>query len=110
MNNDNAACCACLTVEYKPEELGDGHMRERWMCSECGMTFTKHPRVEKEITLLKNGLIAVIQLIDESAGVAGLHLNGDVAEWESLRTGGRYEEWLIEFDSAVNNIRLNRAE
>lgn len=30
-------------------------------------------------------------LIDESHGVAGYHLNGDVAAWEELLPGGRYE-------------------
>lgn len=30
-------------------------------------------------------------LIGESAGVAGLHLNGDVAEWDALLPGGRFE-------------------
>lgn len=33
-------------------------------------------------------------LIDESQGVYGLHLNGDVAPWSDLTEGGRYEEWL----------------
>lgn len=30
-------------------------------------------------------------LVDESEGVAGLHLNGDVADWDSLLPGGRFE-------------------
>lgn len=30
-------------------------------------------------------------LVDESEGVAGLHLNGDVADWGSLLPGGRFE-------------------
>jgi hypothetical protein len=50
----------------------------------------------------ESGLLAVANLIDNSAGVDGLHLNGDVASWESLRTGGRFEDWLVKFDVALN--------
>ena len=39
-------------------------------------------------------------LIDNSEGVAGLHLNGDIASWESLREGGRFESWLMRMDEA----------
>lgn len=37
---------------------------------------------------------ALTELIDSSDGVAGLHLNGDLAEWEELLPGGRFEQWL----------------
>lgn len=33
-------------------------------------------------------------LIGQSRGVIGLHLNGDEAPWEDLCEGGRYEGWL----------------
>ena len=33
----------------------------------------------------------VYGLMRESEGVAGLHLNGDVADWASLDEGGRFE-------------------
>lgn len=39
-------------------------------------------------------------LIDSSHGVAGLHLNGDVAPWDELLSGGRFEEWLMSLDDA----------
>ena len=39
-------------------------------------------------------------LVDSSEGVAGLHLNGDVASWESLREGGRFGTWLMRMDEA----------
>jgi hypothetical protein len=39
-------------------------------------------------------------LVDNSEGVAGLHPNGDVASWESLREGGRFETWLMRMDEA----------
>ena len=38
-------------------------------------------------------------LIGESEGVAGLHRNGDVADWESLMAGGRNEQWLMSLDA-----------
>jgi len=34
-------------------------------------------------------------LMGHSTGVAGLHLNGDVAPWSELTEGGRFEEWLL---------------
>ena len=41
-----------------------------------------------EVERLRKGLAAVAALIAESRGVAGLHLNGDEAPWDELRTGG----------------------
>ena len=37
-------------------------------------------------------------LIANSEGVAGLHMNGDVAPWESLTEGGEFGAWLGSFD------------
>ena len=33
-------------------------------------------------------------LVANSAGVAGLHMNGEVAEWEALLDGGAFGSWL----------------
>ena len=33
-------------------------------------------------------------IVSYSEGVAGLHLNGDIAPWDSLLVGGDFEEWL----------------
>ena len=49
---------------------------------------------------LERGIESVRVLIDSSDGVAGLHLNGDVASWESLEEGGHFEEWLMGFNNA----------
>lgn len=51
---------------------------------------------------MEAALRAVVNLIDDSYGVAGLHLNGDVAPWDELRTGGLYDEWLVAFDTALS--------
>lgn len=56
--------------------------------------------LEEAQRVLVSGIEAVAALMDESSGVAGLHLNGDLAEWHSLRTGGEFEEWLLAFDEA----------
>lgn len=59
---------------------------------------------------LIEGLLAVESLILESNGVAGLHLNGDLASWGELRTGGRFEEWLYQFDDALEIARSPNAD
>ena len=55
----------------------------------------------KECGRLRNAVDAVEVLIGNSDGVSGLHLNGDIAPWESLRTGGRFESWLMALDDAA---------
>ena len=62
-------------------------------------------QLERELAVARKGLEAVESLINESHGVSGLHLNGDLAPWNELRTGGRFEEWLIAFDDALNAAR-----
>lgn len=57
--------------------------------------------LEADKARLEIGLKSVQALIDDSYGVSGLHLNGSVAPWDTLRTGGAYEEWLIDFDAAM---------
>ena len=53
------------------------------------------------IARLRKGISAVDVLMNESEGVSGLHLNGDIAPWDELRAGGRYEGWLLDFDKAL---------
>lgn len=60
--------------------------------------------MSQENESMKQGLYCVADLIDNSNGVAGLHKNGDIAEWGELREGGRFEEWLIDFDVALEDI------
>jgi len=62
--------------------------------------------LEERKRKLAAGIKAVAALIDNSAGVDGLHLNGDLATWGELRTGGRFEEWLREFDEALKIATL----
>ena len=56
--------------------------------------------LDERATLLA-GIKAVQALISESHGVAGLHLNGDLSPWAELQSGGRFEQWLYDFDRAA---------
>lgn len=52
--------------------------------------------VEGPLRIALNELLDDIDaLVSESEGVAGLHLNGDIAPWSDLLEGGRFEEWLL---------------
>ena len=45
-----------------------------------------------ELLAVLEGLADDIQsLIGESYGVSGLHMNGDIAPWDELESGGRFE-------------------
>lgn len=60
------------------------------------------------IDRLSNGLDSINDLIENSNGVDGLHLNGNIAEWSELRTGGCFEEWLTDFDIALEASKGER--
>jgi len=62
-------------------------------------------RLQAEVERLRRGLSAVRVLMDESYGVAGLHLDGELAEWGSLEAGGHFEGWLIDFNEAEETAR-----
>ena len=57
-------------------------------------------------TKLVRGINAVADLMNNSTGVDGLHLNGDIATWGELRSGGRLESWLVDFDEALGWARV----
>jgi hypothetical protein len=42
----------------------------------------------------------VDDLIAHSLGVAGLHLNEDLAKWDTITKGGRFESWLKSLEEA----------
>ena len=37
--DDDRVCCTCLNVEYDPEHIEGGMMRDRWKCKLCGSEF-----------------------------------------------------------------------
>lgn len=57
------------------------------------------PASDRGIVGLALSLVQDIgELIGNSEGVAGLHMNGDVAPWASLTEGGEFGAWLGSFD------------
>lgn len=62
----------------------------------------ENAKLVKQNDLLRQGIKAVAYLIANSSGVYGLHLNGENAPWGDLCEGGCLEEWLIDFDTALD--------
>ena len=73
-------------------------------------TRTTDPLLDEMAEALEKAVHAINDLIANSIGVAGLHLNGDVAHWEDLRTGGRLETWLSDFDAANEALQKYREQ
>jgi len=57
-------------------------------------------RLKTENRILRDGIKAMQQLMNESSGVYGLHLNGALAPWHELERDGPYGEWLKAFNDA----------
>ena len=55
---------------------------------------TASPDVMALVEAAEKALHDVDDLVANSEGVAGLHLNGTVADWESLLEGGEFCAWL----------------
>lgn len=87
-------CSKCSTLMAGPEHT------DKAVCGKCQMKAAvqqKFDEMERQIEALELQRKALFDLISESYGVAGLHLNGDVEPWEGLLEGGRFEEWLGTF-------------
>lgn len=46
MNEDTKAACAHLNVKQSTVQVGDGRVRDRWKCQECGHEFVPMARLE----------------------------------------------------------------
>ena len=60
VSDTNQAHCACLSVVYDPEDIGDSWKRERWKCSSCGSEFQRkrnpeHPCVQCDADIEPDG-------------------------------------------------------
>lgn len=83
---------------------------------ELGLIFkandlTRQPTPPQDTELVEclRGLVdAIDSLMEDSIGVVGLHMNGDVATWGELTSGGGYEQWLIALEPA--RAALSRAQ
>lgn len=97
MKNKLPPCPACGSPAERDDSITHG-VEGAVRCTECTMCGLVSDW--EKLWKLYAGITAVRDLINESTGVAGMHLNGELASWESLQTGGRFEEWLIEFNYA----------
>lgn len=56
------------------------------------------------LEVLKRVVFDLNELSNNSDGVIGLHRNGDIARWSSLRSCGFNEGWLLSIDEAEGTI------
>ena len=81
-------------------------------CPFCGAGTTRvvmNGQIERQsaaLKLAKDALGEMQDLIDESYGVYGLHLNGDESPWSELEQGGRFERLITlnEARAAINEV------
>jgi len=70
--------------------------------------------LRKQVEELRSHLTAVVEemnhLMNDSKGVAGLHLNGDIAPWASLLRGGEFDTWLSYLSDAAEYIQSKNGE
>ena len=85
--------CAC-GADWTPQEVYDLRAEVELAKSESRKARKRTAELNAEVERLREAVNAVFDLIEESHGVTGLHLNGDVAPWDELLRGGRYEDWL----------------
>lgn len=64
---------------------------------------------KETLTLALAALTQVVNLVADSRGVAGLHLNGDEAPWDELEKGGAYER-LQDLHAAMDAIKEELAK
>lgn len=68
--------------------MSDGDSFDRMMHDECEKERAALEAENAELVTKCNRLTALVRslvdLVDESKGVAGFHLNGDVAEWDEF--------------------------
>lgn len=74
------------------------------MCFQYRDLQAENQSLRRDVDVYQNGILAVVSLIESSLGVYGLHLNGELAPWDTLRTDGGYEDWLQSLDAAVDVI------
>ena len=74
--------------------------RDVGMMREAYLAGLAEGRGEREI--LAKGIRAMQTLIENSRGVEGLHLNGEIAPWSSLEKHGQFEDWLFDFSEALS--------
>ena len=72
------------TIQRNPESVA------AWK-RECAFLREQVEKLTAALKLSREALGEVQDLISESHGVYGLHLNGDESPWSELEQGGRFE-------------------
>jgi hypothetical protein len=62
---------------------------------------------QEAIKIAREALVEIDNLIEETEGVYGLHLNGDNSPWDELEKGGRFErlKTLCEAIAALDAVK-----
>jgi hypothetical protein len=87
-----------IAFAHDPENTvgdADGEEDHRQEAEANMARIARVPEMEAALLAADELAQAIEDLISESDGVGGLHLNGDFAPWGELTEGGRFEEWLI---------------
>jgi hypothetical protein len=101
-SSDASVLIDAISGNFSASFVFDGptaHAMGEWLIAAADEMEGKNTRTNQE--LAKKAIDAVVSLISESRGVAGLHLNGDVATWDELLAGGYMEEWLLPLSNYV---------
>ena len=83
-------------MSVSDEEL-DEMSRGIMPSAHSGTTYFKF--MVQELGLARKAMDDFFQLVGESKGVYGLHLNGDVCRWDELLADGHMSEWLGSCDA-----------
>lgn len=64
---------------------------------------------EGTMKAIAKALACFDDLTQQSSGVSGLHLNGDLALWDELLHGGQYESWTNDIHALGAILKARRA-
>lgn len=64
------------------------------LAAALGYTISRSDKIDRLIDAASIVLHDIDALVSNSEGVAGLHMNGEVADWQSLMAGGSFGSWL----------------
>jgi hypothetical protein len=92
-----AFCGTAKEQEWELADIDEG-LIVGWFANYWAAVYDPLNSTIEQLTKERDELIKVLErvdcLMDDSFGVAGLHLNGEIAPWDSLLEGGCYEGWL----------------
>lgn len=96
------------TLHAAQRELKETAAKNVDLYNERDTLRTQLAEAREELGKVRQALINVLNTFDDltaqSHGVDGLHMNGDVATWNELIEGGRFEEWTEPAFSAARKV------